>query len=296
MKFDRFARRKLLSHAVTVLAGLAVVAVLYPLVDIIYVAFVHGGSVLFQVMFLTTRNPTPCSVVSCATVGIAPDIEGTIAMVGLAALISVPIGVLAAVFASEYRTQGLGRAVSFTADVLSGVPSILMGVLVYGYMVLYNPTLVETALSGSLAISAVMIPIVTRTTEEALRTVPNSMREAAIALGISKWKMTMRIVLVSALPGVVTGVLLAIMRATGEAAPLIVTVGFSNFLFVSFGGYDRPAGSLPVLIYLYALSGYSNWLDVAWGAVLFLLIAILVVNVLSRYVIHRMTVKMSGGS
>jgi len=296
MKFDRFARRKLLSHTITVLAGLTVVAVLYPLVDIVYVAFVHGGGVLFQATFLTARNPTPCSVVSCASVGIAPDIEGTAAMVGLAALISVPIGVLAAILASEYRTGGFGRAVSFTADVLSGVPSILMGAFVYGYLVIENPALVETAISGGLALSAIMIPIVTRTTEEALRTVPNSMREAAIALGISKWKMTLRIVLVSALPGVVTGVLLAIMRATGEAAPLIVTVGFSNLPFDSLSAYNRPAGSLPVLIYNFALSPYSNWLDLAWGAVLFLLIAILIVNVLSRYVIHRMTVKMSGGS
>lgn len=294
MKFDRFTRRKLVNHSVTALAGLTVIAVLYPLVDIIYTAFLRGGAVLFQLTFLTARNPTPCSVVSCATVGIGPDIEGTVAIVALASLISVPIGVLAAVCASEYRTGVFGRAVSFTADVLSGVPSILMGAFVYGYLVLTYPSLVQTAYAGSLALSALMIPIVTRTTEEALRTVPNSTREAAIALGISKWKMTLRIVLTSALPGVVTGALLAVMRAAGEAAPLIIVGGGSSNL--PFTTYDRPAGVLPVLIYTFANTPYSNWLDLAWGAVLFLLLAVLVVNVLSRYMIHRLAAKMTGGS
>jgi len=217
-----------------------------------------------------------------------------VAMVGIAALISVPIGVLAAIFASEYRTRGIGRVVSFTADVLSGVPSILMGAFIYGYLVLVNPSLIETAYTGGVALAAIMIPIVTRTTEEALRTVPNSTREAAIALGISKWKMTLRIVLTSALPGVVTGVLLGVMRAAGEAAPLIVTVGFSNLPINSVSTLNGPAGSLPVLIYLFAQSPYSNWLSLAWGAVLFLLIAVLIVNVLSRYMIHRLSAKMAG--
>jgi len=293
MKFDRLARRKLLSHTITVLAGLTVVAVLYPLVDLVYTAFVHGGTVLFQWTFLTSRNPTPCSAVSCQTVGIGNSIEGTVAIVGLAALISIPIGVMAAIFASEYRTRGLGRAVSFTADVLTGVPSIIMGAFIYGYLVIVNPNLVVTALSGSLALAAIMIPIVARTTEEALRVVPNATREAAIALGISKWKMTMRIVFISALPGVVTGVLLAVMRAAGEAAPLLILTGGSTLWF---SGYDRPASALPYLIYQYALSSSTNWQQVAWGATLFLLIAILIVNVLSRYMIQRLSSKMSGGA
>jgi phosphate transport system permease protein len=293
VKFDRFARRKFLSHAITVLAGLTVVAVLYPLVDLVYTAFVHGGAVLFQWAFLTSRNPTPCSAVSCTTVGIGPNIEGSFLIVGLASLISIPIGVMAAILASEYRTRGFGRAVSFTADVLTGVPSIIMGAFVYGYLVLEYPNLVVTALSGGLALSAIMIPIVARTTEEALRTVPNATREAAIALGISKWKMSMRIVFISALPGVVTGVLLAVMRAAGEAAPLLILTGNSTLWF---SGYDRPAGTLPILIYQYALSSSTNWQQVAWGATLFLLIAILLVNIFSRYMIQRLSTKMSGGS
>jgi len=293
VKFDRFARRKLVNRIITVLAGLAVIAALYPLVDLVYTALVQGGGVLFQLTFLTARNPTPCSVVSCATVGIGPTIEGSAILVGLASLISVPVGVLAAIFASEYRTRGIGRVVSFTADVLSGVPSILMGAFVYGYLVLEYPNLVESVISGSLALAAIMIPIITRTTEEALRTVPDATREAAIALGIAKWKMSLRIVLISALPGVVTGVLLAVMRAAGEAAPLILLTGFSTNWYTR---PDLPVGSLPVLIYTYALQPYSNWHAVAWGATLFLLIAILVVNVLSRYTIQRMVTKMSGGS
>ena len=292
MKFDRFARRKLLSHTVTVLAGLTVVAALYPLVDLVYTAFLHGGAVLFQWTFLTSRNPTPCSAVSCNTVGIGPNIEGSFLIVGLASLIAIPIGVLAAIAASEYRTRGFGRVVSFTADVLTGVPSIIMGAFIYGYLVLEDPNLVVSAFSGSLALSAIMIPIVARTTEEALRTVPNATREAAIALGISKWKMTLRIVFISALPGVVTGILLAVMRAAGEAAPLLILTGNSTLWF---SGYDHPAGSIPYLIYNYALSPSTNWQQVAWGATLFLLIAILIVNVLSRYMIQRLSTKMRGG-
>ncbi len=292
MRFDRPARRKFLSHSIAVLTGLCVVAALYPLVSIIYSAAIRGGGVLFQVRFLTAVPPNACSVVQCATVGIGPDIEGTVILVGLASLIAVPVGVLAAIFASEYRSRGLGRAISFTADVLTGVPSIIMGAFIFGYFV-YYPSITYSAITGGLALSAIMIPIVTRTTEEALRTVPNSIREAALALGISKWKATLRIVLVAALPGVATGVLLAVMRASGEAAPLLFTALGSNLYF---HGFNQPVAALPLLIYDFALSPYSNQQKVAWGATLFLLAAILIVNVASRYMIHRLGRQMAGGA
>ena len=291
MSFDRHARRKLFSHAIAVLSGLAVIAVLYPLVSIVYEAFALGGGVLFQSGFLTSLPPQACSALSCKTVGIGPAIQGTLIVVGMAAGISVPIGVLAAIFASEYRARGVGRVISFTADVLTGVPSIICGAFVYGYFVLYNPTIAYSYYSGSLALSAIMIPIIVRTTEEALRVVPNSTREAALALGISKWKATLRIVLVAAIPGVATGVLLAVMRAAGEAAPLIFTLFGSQFWF---NGFNQPGAALPLVIYYYALSGYPNLVKVAWGAVLFLLVLILIVNVVSRMLIHRMRVRMGG--
>jgi phosphate transport system permease protein len=291
MTFDRYARRKLLSHSIAVLTGLCVLAVLYPLASIVYEAFLQGGGVLFQAGSLTSVQPPPCSTLSCKTVGIGPAVQGTLIVVGLAAGISVPVGVLAAIFASEYRARGLGRAISFTADVLTGVPSILMGAFIYGYFVLYDPQIALSFYTGALALSALMIPIVVRTTEEALRVVPNSVREAAMALGISKWKATLRIVLVASLPGVATGVLLAVMRAAGEAAPLLFTLGYSTLWLQ---GLDHPGANLPLLIFLGALSGYPNLVKLAWGATLFLLILILIVNVISRFAIHRMRVRMGG--
>lgn len=287
--FDRHARRKLLSHSVAVLTGLCVVVVLYPLVSLVYTAFADGGAVLFQAQFLTTVQPNACSAISCSTVGIGPDIQGTLIVVGLASGISVPIGVLAAVFASEYRARGLGRVISFIADVLTGIPGIICGAFVYGYFVIYYPQIALSFYTGALALSAMMIPIVVRTTEEALHVVPNSVREAAMALGISKWKATLRIVLIASLPGVATGVLLAVMRASGEAAALLFTLGGSTLWFQ---GFDHPGAALPLLIYNFALSPYSNQVKVAWGATLFLLILILAVNVVSRYAIHRMRVRM----
>jgi phosphate transport system permease protein len=291
MTFDRFARRKLLSRIITVVTGLTIVAVLYPLVSILYTAAVNGGTVLFQPGFLTSLGPTPCDVFTCATVGIGPAIQGSAILVAFASAISVPVGVMAAIFASEYRARGVGRVVSFTADVLTGVPSIIMGAFVYAYFVLEDPTVAVSALTGGLALSALMIPIITRTTEEALRTVPNSVREAAVALGISKWKYTLRIVVIAALPGIVTGVLLGVMRATGDAAALL----FMGSAYGWFRGFGYPVAALPVQIYLYALSSYSNWIKVAWGMTLFLLAAVLIVNVLSRYMIHRLSARMKGG-
>ncbi len=292
MKFDRDARRKFLSHSVAVISGLCVIAVLYPLVSLVYSAFKFGGSVLFQGGFLTSVPPNACNVFSCLTVGIGPDIQGTFILVAVAAGISVPVGVLAAIFASEYRTRGVGRAISFTADVLTGVPSIIMGLTVFSYFVLYDPTIAYSAITGSLALSLIMIPIITRTTEEALRTVPNSIREAAMALGISKWKATLRIVIIAALPGIATGVLLGVMRAAGESAPLLFTAFGSNLWF---HGFNQPIAALSLLIYNFALSPYSNQQKVAWGATLFLLLAILLTNIASRYAIHRLGQKMGGG-
>lgn len=291
MRFDRLTRRKLFSHAITVLSGAAVVVVLIPLASVIYTAAIRGGSLLFNPAFYTSTNPLPCSSISCTTVGIGPDIQGTLLLLGLAGAISTLVGVSAAVFASEYRSRGLGRAISFTADVLTGVPSIIMGVFIYSYFVLYYPTLAFSALTGTLALSILMIPIVVRTTEEALHTVPNSLREAALALGVPKWRATLRVVLPTALPGVLTGILLALMRAAGEAAPLLFTA-FGSRLY--FTGLNHPVAALPLLIFQFAESPYSNWLKVAWGATLFLIILVLTANVLSRLSIERMVRRMGG--
>jgi len=291
MIFDRDSRRKAFSHAITVLGGLSVLVVLIPLASVLYTAAVRGGAVLLNPAFYTAGNPLPCSSISCQTVGIGPDIEGTAILLGLSGAISTAVGVSAAIFASEYRTYGLGRAISFTADVLTGVPSIIMGVFIYSFFVLYDPTLAFSATTGTLALSILMIPIVVRTTEEALHTVPNSLREAALALGMPKWRTTVRVVLATAFPGILTGILLAMMRAAGEAAPLLLT-GFGSRLF--FQGMNVPIAALPLLIYNYAESGSPNFLKVAWGATLLLMILVLTANVLSRLSIQRMVRRMGG--
>jgi phosphate transport system permease protein len=295
-RLDRTDRRRAINLIVAVLCGLAVIAVLFPLADIIYTAFARGGGVLFQANFLSAEPPPPCSAISCSTVGIGPEIEGTLVMVGMAAGIAVPIGVLSAIFASEYRGRGLGRVISFTADVMTGIPSIIIGAVIYTYFVIYAPTIalsphviIPSAIAGSLALSIIMIPIIERTTEEALRLVPNSIREAALALGIPKWKSTLRIVVYTALPGAMTGILLAVMRAAGEAAPLLFTASGSNYYLM---GLNNPTGALPLIIYYFALSPSSNWIRIAWGATLFLLITVLTANVLSRVMIHRLARKM----
>lgn len=293
---DRTLRRKLVNWIVTALTFGCVLAVLFPLADIVYTSFLKGGGVLFQARFITATPPTPCSAISCSTVGIGPEIEGTLVMVAIAAAIAIPVGVLAAIFAAEYRGRGLGKAISFTADVLTGVPSIIVGAFVYTYFVIYAPTIalspklvIPSAWAGSLALAIIMIPIVTRTTQEALSVVPEAMREAALALGISKWKSTTRIILIASLPGTLTGILLAVMRAAGEAAPLLFTAAGSNYYLT---GLNTPTGALPLIIYYFALSPASNWKEIAWGATLFLLIIVLVVNVVSRMMIQRVARRM----
>ena len=216
MKFDRSARRKVFSHGMTVLTGLAIVVIMIPLVAVIYEVVSLGDSVINVALF-TQGIPYPCSPqpgITCQQGGLAVPIEGSLLLLGLASLYSVPIGIGAAIFSVEYGGErASARIVGLVADVLSGVPSIVAGAFIYALILIYEPTIVFSTLSGSLALSVLMIPIVARTCEEALRTVPNSVREAALALGISRWKTTLRIVLVSALPGIVTGVLLAIARA-----------------------------------------------------------------------------------
>lgn len=288
-------RRRAVSVLMMGLTALAVVVVLVPLGSILYTAAVKGGAALSIQFFTEAPAPgcTPRPGVTCALGGIAPSIQGTLILIGLAALIAVPVGVAAAIFVVEYgRDRPLGRLISTTADVLSGVPSIVAGAFVYSLFVAYEPRIAFSALSGSLALSVLMLPVVTRTSEEALRTVPNAMREAALALGIAKWKATLRIVLVTALPGVVTGVLLSVARASGEAAPLLLTAFGSPR---GFQGFDQPIAAMPLQIFNFATSPYANWQELAWGTALILILLVLLMSILSRLVLRRMTVRLRGG-
>jgi len=296
MNFDRAARRKYFSHGMTVLTGLSIVVIMIPLIAIIYEAASIGGSVI-NVAFFTQGIPYPCNsppAASCQQGGVIVPIEGTLSLLGLASLFSVPVGVGAAIFAVEYGGErASARVIGIVADVLSGVPSIVAGAFVYIVMLAYDPSIVFSTLSGSLALSVLMVPIVTRTCEEALRTVPHSVREAALALGISRWKTSVRIVFVAALPGVVTGVLLSIARAAGEAAPLLLVLG--DGCPHPLQGITNEGCALPLWIFYGATNPYHNWYLLAWGCALLLLLIILILSISSRLVLERLARRMRGG-
>jgi phosphate transport system permease protein len=294
VRFDRFARRKLLSHSFTVLSGLAIIVIFVPLAALLYEA-ASLGAASFSPGLLTQGLPVACAPhagVKCESGGLAWPIEGTLTLLALASLLAVPVGIAGAIFSVEYSDRwATARAVGTVADVLSGVPSIVVGAFIYSLMLYYDPAIVFSQISGSLALAVIMTPIVTRTTENALRTVPRSVREAALALGISRWKVSTRIVLVTALPGVLTGVLLAVARAAGEAAPLLLTDSSLRPCIA----LDQPCAAMPIMIFTFADSAYPNWIALAWAAALVLILIVLALSVLSRFVLERMARRLAGG-
>jgi phosphate transport system permease protein len=287
--------RKWFSIAMTVLCGATILIVVAPLLAILWQAIQLGGPAVISPHFFTGVPAYACSPrpgVTCQYGGIAPSIEGTLALLLVASSIAVPIGLAAAIYVVEYGgDRPLARVISSAADILSGVPSIVAGLFIFALMEQYDPLLLHSAYSGGLALSFLMLPIVTRTTEEALRTVPNAQREAATALGVSRWKATVRITLVAALPGILTGVLLSIARAAGESAPLLLTAFGS---LQGFYGFDQPTDALPLLIYRFALQPYANWTALAWGAALILLLLVLILSAASRIALDRMDRRLRG--
>ena len=195
-----------------------------------------------------------------------------------------PAGIATGIYLAEYGHTRTARAVRFGADVLSGVPSIIVGMFVYGLMVVTMKRF--SALAGGMALAILMLPTVARSTEELLKLVPNSLREAALALGVPRWRATLRVVLRTAAPGIATGVMLAVARAAGETAPLLFTALNSRFWPT---GLDRPIASLPVQIFTYAISPYEEWHRQAWAAALVLVALVLILNVAARLVVRHRT-------
>ncbi len=255
---------KVMTALIIVAVGLALTSLVLILAD----TLIQGVSVI-NLSFLASR-PVP---VGYPGGGIGPDIQGTVAMVGMATLISVPVGVGAGIFFSEWPESRLSALSSFSNDVLAEFPSMVIGIFVYAIVVL--ATRQFSAFAGGVALSIIMIPIVARTTEESLKIVPRTLREASMALGVSRWKTVLRVVMSTGRSGLITGILLAIARATGETAPLIVTAGYSTAFLTSV---FNQTGSLPYLIYYYAISPYTSWHAIAWGAALILIIVMLVLN------------------
>ncbi|MGD1087662.1 MAG: phosphate ABC transporter permease PstA [Verrucomicrobiota bacterium] len=210
--------------------------------------------------------------------GMGNAIAGTFILLGQAAVLGVPIGVLGGVFLSEYGSLKLNWWIRFGADILNGVPSITWGIVVYALLVV--PMHGFSALAGGVVLGLMMIPLVTRTTEEVLQLVPNGYREAALALGIAKWKTIVQIVVRTALKGIVTGVLLALARVAGETAPLLFTA-FGNRYWAH--SLTEPIAALPLQIFNYAISPYDDWHRQAWAGALVLLLLVLFINVGVRF-------------
>ena len=270
-------RRILVDKIMTGLILVAVALAVIPLILILGETIVQGAPALSP-SFLTNL-PAPVGVPGG---GIGPDLQGTFIMVGIAAIISVPVGVGAGVFFSEWPESRLSFVSSFTNDVLAEFPSMVIGIFVYLVIVLATRTF--SAIAGAVALSIIMIPIVARTTEESLKIVPQTLREASIALGVSRWKTVISVVMSTGKSGLATGILLAVARATGETAPLILTALGNSYFITSL---SQPTGALPLLIYNYGISPYASWHTAAWGAALILVIVMLSLNLSVKLLIGR---------
>jgi phosphate transport system permease protein len=254
------------------LALAATVVCVVPLVAVLFFVTVNGLRAVS--VDLLTRPPKALGVGG----GAVTAILGSIQMVSLAALMAIPVGVLAGVYLSEFASRRSARVVRFAGDVLVGVPSILIGVFVFTFLVL--PFRQYNAFAGSVALAVIMIPVIMRTTEEILRLVPDNLREASFALGVSRWRTVLSIVIRTGLPGVLTGIMLAVARAAGETAPLLFTALGSRL--VNVGDLGRPMDALPIFIYNNARQPYPVLNEQAWGAAFLLLVFVLVVNVAVR--------------
>jgi phosphate transport system permease protein len=271
-------RRQAMNHFISVLSVLATVIVIAPLVAILIYLIYKGASSLNLAFF--TRIPAP---VGENGGGMANSIVGSGIILTLASLMGIPIGIAAGVYLAEFgRGKFLGNAIRFTADVLNGVPSIVMGISIYSLIVMQQKHF--SALAGGVALAVMMVPTITRTTEEMLATVPHAIREAALGLGVSKWRTAISVTLRTASPGIITGCMLAFARVAGETAPLLFTA-FGN-QFWSFK-LNEPIAALPLQIYVYAISPYDEWHRLAWAGSLVLIVMIMVAVTLVRIFANR---------
>ncbi|UCH36676.1 MAG: phosphate ABC transporter permease PstA [Armatimonadota bacterium] len=254
-------------------AVVATAAALVPLVMVLYYVVIQGLPALSLAFF--THLPRP---VGEPGGGMANAIVGTLILIGLASALGLPIGILGGIYLAEFGNNRFGWSVRFAADVLAGVPSIVVGILVWAIVVV--PMQSFSALAGGAALGIMMIPTVMRTTEELVRLVPVSQREAALSLGATQRRTIFKVVLVAAKGGVITGVLLAVARIAGETAPLLVTALGNTFWST---GLDRPIASLPVQIFNYAISPYDEWHAQAWAGALVLVTLVLVLSAAARY-------------
>ena len=272
------AWRRLRSWLFVAFSTMSVLIALVPLVFILFFVITRGIQALNVDFF--THMPTP---VGEPGGGMANAIVGTLALAGIGALLAIPIGILSGVYMSEYTGSRLSSAIRFAADTLNGVPSIVIGVFVYGLAVL--PFRQFSAIAGGLALGVMMIPIIARTTEELLLLVPSTMREGALALGATRARAVFTVVLPAAAPGIITGVVLALARIAGETAPLLFT-SFNNRFFST--DLTQPISSLTVQVFTYAISPYEDWHRQAWAGALVLVLIVFVCSLLARFATRKL--------
>lgn len=269
--------RKIKSSIIMFLSIICVIIVMVPLALILFDSLSKGIKYINWDFF--TQMPKP---VGEEGGGMANAIVGTGIMVAIGSLFSIPVSILAGIYLSENKNSWFAFIVKFFTDVLNGIPSIVVGVV--AYIVLVIPMKRFSALAGGLALGIIMIPLITRTTEEMMKLVPDSFREAALGLGINKWKATMFIIFPAALRGIFTGVLLAIARAAGETAPLLFTALGNRFWSTQL---DQPIASLSVFIFDYAKAPFDDWNQQAWAAAFVLIMLVLLLNIIFRIVTRK---------
>jgi phosphate transport system permease protein len=267
-------RRKIVNSIMLALCVVAAIISILPLFYIFFYTTKSGISSLNLDFF--TQMPKPVGETGG---GMANGIVGTLILISLGSIIGIPVGVLAGIYVTEYSGGIFSNLIKFVTDVLSGVPSIIIGIFAYGVIVI--PMQGFSALAGGFALGILMIPTITRITEEMLKLVPQSLREASLALGVSRWKTTLQIVLRTASGGIITGILLAIARAAGETAPLLFTAFGNRFWSTDL---DQPIASLPVQIFNYAISPFDDWHKQAWAGALVLISLVFIVNLIVRIV------------
>jgi phosphate transport system permease protein len=279
LKLSLTNRRTLVDRALTVLAIAFAAFALFPLFSVLYMLVVRGGHLLSPMLF---TELTPGAGMEGGGVGNA--VLGTLVVVVIASAFSLPLGILAAIYLAEYAGESqLGTIVRFAGKVLTGMPSILAGVFAYAAIVVTTKSF--SAFAGGVAMAILMVPTIMLTGEQALRAVPEKMRLAALGMGASHMETTLRVVLPTALPGILTGVMLALARAMGETAPLLFTALFSDYWFD--GKLGAPIASLSVLIYNFSGSPFAHLSELAWAASLVLVALVLVLNITAQVLIRR---------
>jgi len=285
LKYNPSLNRNIGNKALTIISAIFAIISVLPLILVIIYVLIKGGSYINIDTLILEPEPPGDDLLSAG--GIGPAITGTFIMSVIASIISIPVGVGGGIYLAEYSKSGkFAKFIRFGSNVLAGVPSIIAGVFIYAIIVstkiLFGSMF--SGIAGGISLSILMVPTIIKTTDEALKLVPNDMRRAAFGVGASKFKMITNITLPAAFSSISTGVLLALARAAGETAPLIFTALFSRYYITSFDDLFYEMGSLSVLIYNFALEPYEAQNQLAWAASFILVIVLLSLNILSRWI------------